>query len=258
MEKHIFRQIKLHIPEVAGEALLYVTDDAARARKLVAEGKAVLGVLTEENAFESFEGVRFLTEEFEESDTDYLERVYRRYAGLPWNILETERLLVRESTVADLDAFYDIYKVPAVGRFMHDLSPDRATQETYMERYRESMYGFYEFGIWTVILKETGEIIGRAGFAMREGFTQPELGFVIGKSWQGQGLAKEVCNAILEYGKNELYMEEILAFAEPENTASAGLLVSLGFEVCGRYAEKDRKYIKYRKNLFCTSSSKQE
>ena len=165
MEKHIFRQIKLHIPEVTGDALLFVTDDAAKGRQLASEGKAVLGVLTEENKTESFEGVRFLTEEFNERDTTYLERVYRRYAGLPWNILETERLLVRESTVADLDAFYNIYKVPAVGRFMHDLSPDRAAQETYMEQYRENMYGFYEFGIWTVILKEIGEIIGRAGAA---------------------------------------------------------------------------------------------
>lgn len=247
MEKNIFRQIQLHIPEVAGDALLFVTDNAPKARELAAEGKAVLGVLTPENRTESFEGVRFLTEEFDERDTSYLERVYRRYTGLPWKILETERLLVRESTVADLDAFYDIYKDSSVGRFMHDLSPERGAQETYMEQYKENMYGFYEFGIWTVILKETGDVIGRAGFSMREGFAQPELGFVIGKPWQGQGLAKEVCKAILEYGKRELYMEEILAFAEPENTASTGLLVSLGFEACGRCVEKEREYIQYRK-----------
>lgn len=248
----IFRQVKLHIAELAKEetgqeATLFVTDDAAQARRLAAEGQAVLGILTEENNSESFEGVKFLTEEFDESDTAYLERVYRRYAGIPWRILETERLFVRESTVADVDAFYEIYSEPAVGRFMHDLAAERDAQLSYMEQYRENMYGFYEFGIWTVILKTTGEVIGRAGFAMREGFSEPEIGFVIGVPWQRQGFAKEVCQAILDYGSRELEFDTVQAFAETENEASGHLLKELGFVEFGEYVEKERKYTRYIK-----------
>ncbi len=252
MEKHIFLQVKLHIAEMAKEemeqeATIFVTNDAAQARGLAAEGQAVLGILTEENRSESFEGVKFLTEEFDEKDAVYLERVYRRYAGLPWTILETERLLVRESTVADVDAFYEIYKEPGVSRFMHDLAVDREEQIRYMEQYRENMYGFYEFGIWTVILKATGEVIGRAGFAMHEGFLEPEIGFVIGVPWQRQGYAKEVCQAILEYGGRELYFEEVLGFVEPENEASTCLLKQLGFLEFSEHVEKERKYTRYIK-----------
>lgn len=235
----IFRQIQLHIEEKAQtekaqevsaqEATLFVTDDAATARRLAAEGQAVLGILTAENQSESFAGVRFLTEEFDESDTLYLERVYRRYAGLPWTVLETERLLVRESTGADVDAFYEIYKAPKVSRFMHDLAADRAEQIRYMEQYRENMYGFYEFGIWTVVLKATGEVIGRAGFAMREGFSEPELGFVIGVPWQRQGLAREACEAILQYGKEELQFSAVRAVTRADNAAAIALLRGLGF-----------------------------
>jgi len=252
MEKGIFRQIKLHIAETnkdqpGKEAVLFVTDDAVRARELAADGKAVLGVLTPENRTESFEGVRFLTEEFDESDIFYLERVYRRYVGLPWTILETDRLFVRESTEADTDVFFELYKEPEINRFMHDLALEREERIRSMERYRESMYGFYEFGIWTVILKETGEIIGRAGLDMHPGFPEPEIGFVIGKSWQGQGFAKEVCSGILEYAYDELFVEDVLAFAEPENVASRGLLAGLGFVPCGVHTEKGRYYIQYTK-----------
>lgn len=248
----IFRQVKLHIAEMAQEemmqeATLIVTDDAVLARRLASEGQAVLGILTEENKSESFEGVKFLTEEFGENDTAYLERVYRRYAGLPWTILETERLLVRESTVSDVDAFYEMYKESGVSRFMHDLAAERAEQIRYMEQYRESVYGFYEFGIWTVILKATGEVIGRAGFAMRDGFLEPEIGFVIGAPWQRQGYAKEVCQAILDYGSRQLEFTNVQAFAEPENEASIHLLKELGFAECGEHQEKERKYIRYIK-----------
>lgn len=247
MAGKVFRQLQLHIEETGGKGTLYVTDDAAQARMLAEKGQAVLGVLNVKNQSESFAGVKFLTEEFDENDTAYLERIYRRYAGLPWTILETDRLLVRESTTADVDAFYRIYREPQVSRFMHDLAADYGEQISYMEQYRENMYGFYEYGIWTVILKATGEVIGRAGFAMREDFSEPEIGFVIGVPWQRRGYAKEVCRAILTYGSKELDFDVVQAFAEPENRASGHLLKELGFVECGEYAEKERNYTRYIK-----------
>jgi RimJ/RimL family protein N-acetyltransferase len=90
------------------------------------------------------------------------------------------------------------------------------------------VYEFYGFGMWTIVLKDNGEVIGRAGVSYREGFEHPELGFMIGTKYQRQGLAYEVCSAILEYMHENYEMEEILIFIEPQNTPSILLAKKLG------------------------------
>ena len=252
-------------------ASLWITDDEHLAKECVKCGRPVLGVLTKENAEQSFEGVSYLVSDLPDVEPQYLEKVYRRQAGIPWDILETERCLLRETTVQDADAFYKIYADPSITEFMEDLPKDRDAYTAWLQDYAKNVYEFFGYGIWTICLKQEtlrereateravddwasgseravgdwasgneksegarlsgGEdltVIGRAGLTVREGYDSPELGFVIGKSWQGQGLAYEVCSAILEYAR-ELGIPEVIAFAKPENKASLRLLQKLGF-----------------------------
>ena len=46
-------------------------------------------------------GVEYAVESFEAVDEKYLERVLRRHLGLPWNIIESDRVLIRELTPED-------------------------------------------------------------------------------------------------------------------------------------------------------------
>ncbi len=181
----------------------------------------------------------------EELTPEYLERVYRRQRGSPWDLLETDRCLLRETCLEDLDAFYEIYAEPSVTEFMEPLFEDRAKEEAYVESYRENIYEFYGFGIWTVVEKETGRIIGRAGISMREGFDVPEIGFVIGVPWQGKGYAYEVCRACLDYAFGELGFEEVIALVQPGNAPSEGLCRKLGMREAGETVAEDG--VKYRK-----------
>lgn len=64
---------------------------------------------------------------------------------------------------------------------------------------------------------------------------EPELGFVIGTSWQREGYAYEVCGSILSYGLKELGFHKVQAFVQPQNTASLGLLHKLGFHLAETY-----------------------
>ena len=57
----------------------------------------------------------------------------------------------------------------------------------------------------------------------------PELGFVIEKSYQQKGYAKEVCSAVLAYAKDELLFDKVQALVEKENIGSVLLLKQLGF-----------------------------
>lgn len=243
MDYSTVKQVKINMDE--GEGMLYLTDCAETARKLSEAGYPVLGILTEKNRQDSFSGVQYLAEEGAELDEEYLERVYRRLKGLPWQILTTSRCIVRETTEADVDAFYKIYASPAITRYMENLFEDRAEELAYTVQYRKNVYEFYGFGIWTVILKETGEVIGRAGLTMREGFEEPELGFVIGVPWQGQGLAREVCEAILQYGEEEFAFQTVQAMVQPENRISIALLHALKFEQASEWTENGIRYLRF-------------
>ena len=209
---------------------LYVTDHGAIAKALLEVQRAVLGYRHSQNASEGFAGIKYILEAQEGTPAEYFERVFRRYAGLPWSILETEHCYVRESCEEDVEAFYTIYKEPEVTRYTEGLYEHAVSERAYIREYIEKVYAYFEFGIWTVILKESGEIIGRAGLSVREGFEEPELGYVFGVPWQGKGLAKEVCERILKYVKEELEMTKLQVLIQMGNEASVGLAHRLGFE----------------------------
>lgn len=229
------------------QSTLFVTDCPEVAQKLSTADFPVLGILRKENKDASFSGVRYLAEGWESITPSYLERVYRRCRGLPWQILETKRCILRETIEADVDAFYRIYEEPSITAFMENLFADREEELRYTADYRKNMYEFYGYGIWSVILKETGEVIGRAGLDMRRGFEEPELGFVIGVLWQRRGIAEEVCRAILRYGEEELGFTRVQALTEQENRASLALLKKLGFVFAGVYEEMGKEYLRYIK-----------
>lgn len=92
-------------------------------------------------------------------------------------------------------------------------------------------YPFYGYGMWTILDKSTGMVIGRAGLEEREvdGEIYTELGYMIHYLYRRKGIAFEVCQAILEYAKNALYLEKIHLFVHPDNTASKRLAEKLGF-----------------------------
>ena len=67
--------------------------------------------------------------------------------------------------------------------YTESLFDDPEDEKKYMADYIREIYGFYGYGIWTVISKETNEIIGRAGVTMREGYSYPEIGYVIDRDY---------------------------------------------------------------------------
>lgn len=260
------------------EGTLYITDSSVIARQLTLKDCAVLICLHEGNRREDFSFCRFAYEgqrsvgakvldvegpltEVEISageclDKGYLERVYRRCRELPWDILETERCLIRETTVKDVEDFYRIYSDSSITQFMEPLYEDPEEERSYARDYIRQVYAFYDFGIWTVAEKVSGEVIGRAGLCYREGFEEPELGFVIAADRQGRGLATEVCSAILQYGYEELGFERILAFVQPDNEASRRVCDKLGMTDSGRVMLQGQEYVVYVWTPLCSKNEK--
>ncbi len=191
-------------------------------------------------------GTRYAVESLAELDIEYLERVRRRYNHIPWDIGETDRCLIRELSLSDLPALYELYDKPGMTDFVEPLY-DYETELEYQKAYIENMYGFYEYGMWLVFSKETGKLIGRAGLE------HDELGYMIAPELWNQGYATEVCRFIIDYARENTDFEELYCRIDERNEASVRLAKKLGFTNSGhmdddRHASIYRKNIKYIKN----------
>lgn len=223
-------------------SVLYVTDDPETGERLQGEDKPVIIYIHEGNRGQDFSGFLFAVEDPEDLEPEYVERVYRRLRELPWNILETPRCLIRETTEEDVEDFYQIYSHPDITRYMENLYPEIEQEKAYVREYIEKVYTFFGFGVWTVVEKCSGAVIGRAGVSYREGFKEPELGFIIGVPWQRKGYAEEVCRAVLQYAGTALAFTQIQALVETENTASLCLCGKLGFEYREKIRQGEKEY----------------
>ena len=190
---------------------------------------SVLVYLHPGNQDADFGDARYALEDPEETEPEYLERVYRRCHNLPWEILTTERCWLRETVEEDVDSFWSMYRDPEITRYTERLYPTLEAERSYIREYRRLVYSFYEFGVWTVLDRQSGAVVGRAGLSVREGYNLPELGYVISREWQGRGLAKEVCQGILNYARELLGFERIQVLVHEENVVSLHLCRELGF-----------------------------
>lgn len=221
---------------------LFITDNAACQMLIKSNKLPVIVYMHNENRNERFSHAEYAIEQIEDVEYESLKLAYLRLTGQPWTILTTDRCEVRETTINDADSFYEIYKEPSITRYMEDLYNDKAAEVAYIQDYIKNVYAFYGYGMWTVLEKSSGEVIGRAGISWREGFDVPELGFVIAVPYQHQGYAYEVCLAILEYGKTELGFSCIQALVMSENESSKALCRKLGFKYSGQLVVDNVKY----------------
>lgn len=214
----------------AESGVLYLTDCEETAGILSQKGFPVVAWLHEANGQSSFERVKYALERPWELSAVFFDRVYRRCCRIPWDIAETERCLVRETTQEDADAFQKIYEDPEITRYMEPfcLKPDQ--ERACIREYIEKIYEFYGYGVWSIVWKESGEIIGRAGFSIPGPGEPPEMGYMIARPWQGKGIAGEVCSALLEYAGEELLWEEVQAVVDARNLPSLKLAEKLGFQ----------------------------
>ena len=226
---------------------LWIVDSSWMAERMSKQRIPFVVFFHANNKTEDFSMARFGVESPDEIDIEYYDNIYRRFAGIPWDILETSRCLIRETTELDVEAFYNIYKDPSITRYMENLYPEIEEEKQYIRKYIEKVYSFYDFGIWTVVLKETGEVIGRAGFSYREGYAEPEIGYIIGAPWQRQGIAYEICTAILKYGEKTLGFETVQSLIESKHTISLALSNKLGFEGNQKIIMNDKEYIRLLK-----------
>lgn len=171
-----------------------------------------------------------LVESFEEIDVQFLDRIMKRAQHLPWVTVVTDRCILREITLDDMDDLFDLYAGEGITNYIEDLY-DRPEEEAYTRAYIENMYRFYGYGMWLVTDRQTGKLIGRAGFSHQDLGDEIvlEMGYLIGKPYQNQGYATEVCEKLITFARENLDFSCINCFVDPDNAISIHLLEKLAF-----------------------------
>lgn len=212
---------------------LYITNESDKAEKARKEGRYVILLLPLIGEIPDMSAYPYAIENMDEVSSEYLDRLILRFENKPWLILETQRCRVREITPEDVDALYEIYADKEITAYMEDLYETKEEEIAYTKDYISCHYRFYEFGMWIIEDKFSGRILGRAGLDMVEGKETPQLGFVVRKDLQKQGIATEVCQAILKYANDTLGLKHLEATCDERNAASVSLLKKLGFKPAG-------------------------
>ena len=185
--------------------------------------------LPDENTDQGMQAAIMLIEGLEEADRMFLERVYERKHGIPWTIITTERCIVREITLDDMDGLFELYAGEGMTEYLDPLYEYEKEKE-YQKSYINYMYRLYGYGMWVVIEKKTGKLIGRVGIENREACDgEPELGYMIDVSHQKKGYATEVCLAVIGYAWDFLEFDKLNCLIQKGNTASECLAEKLGF-----------------------------
>ena len=231
------------------EQTLIISDNSLVCNYLSAKGYCVAAYIHDNNRHESFSIISYIIEGFEELDYEYLSHIYNRCMGRPQTILETDRCVLREITVEDVDSLYELYADPLVTQYIEPLYKDREREVAYTKDYIKNIYGFYGYGLWIVCLKESGTIIGRAGLEQREGIDGLELGFVFGVPFQKQGYAYEVCRAIVSYSEQNLEQLRLYALIKSENLRSIHLCKKIGFQYECTVNLKNEIFQKYSNSI---------
>lgn len=147
---------------------------------------------------------------------------------------ETARLALRPLSGADLDAAHRISNDPLVRRYLWDDEPvSKAAVEGVISR---SLKTFDEegFGLFGVRLRDSdGELIGYCGPLHLEATERVELLYAFLPKWWGRGLATEAARACLRFAFEDTDLEQVVAGADPPNTASLRVIQKLGMVPIG-------------------------
>lgn len=144
--------------------------------------------------------------------------------------LETDRLVLREIREADFDALYRLQSDPEVKRYeLTQPSTGRETQKSIRRSLRDRTGRTrwrYEIA---VALRDDDRLIGNLDL-VRIGWSgkTAHLGFMLDRSYWGQGYATEAAAAAVDYAFRHLGVKRVIAQCHPDNIGSWRVMEKLG------------------------------
>ena len=164
-------------------------------------------------------------------------------------ILETDRLWLRELSLDDAPALFELDSDPQVVRYL-GRSPLASVEEARQQIAQRMLadYARHGFGRWAMLLKGAspagpagsepgGAFVGVAGLKWLPELDEVDIGYGLLPRYWRRGLATEAARAAIDYGFRTLGLSRIIGLVDPPHLASIRVL-----EKCGLVYEQVVEY----------------
>jgi len=129
-------------------------------------------------------------------------------------------LQLREFAESDVDALQAVLGDPVAMQY-YPAPFDRQGVEAWITKNRDR-YQRDGYGLWAMLLKDTGELIGDCGCTVQEveGRNEVEVGYHVRRDLWGKGYATEAARACMGYAFAKIGTERVISIIRPENVQS--------------------------------------
>ncbi len=206
-----------------------LTDSPEEARLFQKNGP-VIGICSPGSG-ESWSGIPFLAEDWDDVDDAYVELAYCRYFHLPRTLLYVDDFWkIREAACKDAAGFAALYEDPQVQQFLEYPLNKRAESlsdwEEWIESQHRYVYPSEEPAMW-VLADEHDEFMGRIGLEYKEdGYY---LGYALLPKWRKKGLAAQAASQLLSFCFDYWQLDNVYLLCSCENIASIKTALACGF-----------------------------
>ncbi|GFH40204.1 GNAT family N-acetyltransferase [Lactococcus insecticola] len=164
--------------------------------------------------------------------------------------IETDRLLLRPFSMTDAADMFDYAGNPENLRYIFPAHRDIAeTRHSIAMLFMKA-----PLGKWAIVLKSSGKMIGSIDFVkLNEKNRTGELGYVLNKSYWGEGLMTEAVRTLSEFALGEFGLYQLDIVADAENLGSikvaekSGYDLSESYKAFNQYTKILRTFKRYRK-----------
>jgi len=150
-------------------------------------------------------------------------------------IITTERLLLRQVHIGDLDVFTALFADPMVMRFGPG-TQDRAWTQRWISGCLEDYHRTWGFGLWAVVDRAQAAVIGFCGLTYYHelsGAPAIELGYRLQVSSWGHGFGREAARAVARHSIEVLTLTRLVALIDAENQRSIRVARDCGLKHIG-------------------------
>ena len=155
----------------------------------------------------------------------------------PFPTLSTERLILRETTTADLN---DLYKLRTNDKGLQYLDRPKETYEEVEKKLKDILENTKKGDniLWTICFHNDPKMIGTAGFwNFDKKNHRVEIGYSLMPEYWNKGIMTEAVLPILHYAFDTMKVHSIAGNINPENAASRRILEKTGFRKEAHFTE---------------------
>ena len=161
--------------------------------------------------------------------------------------LETERLIIRKTSIEDVDLILKMDKQEITQKYLGGIkNKTKEERIAFLER-KLSKYEQGLAGQLTVCLKD-GTQIGLIGLSIDEEKDTGKIGYIFDYDYCNKGYCTEACNKLMKIGFDRLHLKSINADTVDGNMSSKRVLEKLGFVYQSDFVKDDTIFHLYKKD----------